>query len=125
MVAATAMSTSMSMAAAWQWLGDGLAAVVVVAAAAAASAVAAAAAMVMVTTNGNGVGAAAIIVDLYLLGGAVPVAVIISMAGRPSQSVTLRGKCWAGRTAAEAIITSLTLAMGMPARFAFYCASSS
>ena len=42
------------------------------------------------------------------------------MAGRPSQYVTLRGKCWAARTAAEAIITSSTSAMGMPARFAFF-----
>ena len=47
-----------------------------------------------------------------------------STAGRPSQSSTVRGKCWAARTAAEAIITSSTSAMGMPARFAFFCASS-
>jgi hypothetical protein len=47
-----------------------------------------------------------------------------STAGRPSQSSTSRGKCWAARTAAEAIITSSTSAMGMPARFAFFCASS-
>jgi hypothetical protein len=42
------------------------------------------------------------------------------MAGRPSQSVTLRGKCWAASTAAEAIITSSTLAMCMPPCFAFF-----
>jgi hypothetical protein len=44
--------------------------------------------------------------------------------GRPSQSSTSRGKCWAVRTAAEAIITSSTLAMGMPACVAFFCTSS-
>jgi hypothetical protein len=42
------------------------------------------------------------------------------MAGRPSLSSTLHGKCWAARTAAKAIITSSTSAMGMPARFAFF-----
>jgi hypothetical protein len=47
-----------------------------------------------------------------------------STAGRPSQSSTLHGKCWAARTAAEAIIMSSTSAMGMPARFAFFCTSS-
>jgi hypothetical protein len=38
---------------------------------------------------------------------------------------TLRGKCWAARTALEANITSLMLAMGMPALFAFFWASPS
>ncbi len=38
---------------------------------------------------------------------------------------TSRGKCIAARTAAEAIMTSSMSAMGMPARLAFFWASSS
>jgi hypothetical protein len=45
--------------------------------------------------------------------------------GRPSQSLTSRGKCCAARTDAEAIMTSSTSVMGMPALFALFCASSS
>ncbi len=41
-------------------------------------------------------------------------------AGRPFQSFTSYRKCWAARTAAKAIITSLTSATGMPARFTFF-----
>jgi len=42
------------------------------------------------------------------------------IAERPSQSSSLRGNCWAARTAAEAIIMSSTSAMGMFARSAFF-----
>ncbi len=38
---------------------------------------------------------------------------------RPSQLLTSRGKCWATRTAANAIMTSLTSVIGMPAHLAF------
>jgi hypothetical protein len=44
--------------------------------------------------------------------------------GGPPTHPALRGKCWAARTAAKAIISSLTLTMGMPSYFAFFCASS-
>jgi hypothetical protein len=37
-------------------------------------------------------------------------------AGRPYQLSTSRGKCWAARTAADAIMTSSTSAIGIPAR---------
>jgi len=45
-------------------------------------------------------------------------------AGRLSQSSTLRGKGWAVKTAADAIMTNSKSAMGMSARLAFFCASS-
>ncbi len=47
-----------------------------------------------------------------------------ALVGRPFQSSTLHGKCWAASTAAKAIITSSMLAIGMLTRIAFFCASS-